>query len=160
MLKPGADLTLMDNPYESPRTAFPDRSAAVVWRNLLPSIRELPFLMTLLCVSYTTHWSHREIHAFFHIPSTVSGFIIEAVLLATWGCTLAALRHDNPSGMRIARILAGVAVAALVSLACCCVLQFAGQPPHGLKLPISVFAGMAATAYMSRTKHDQTAQII
>lgn len=35
-----------------------------------------------------------------------------------------------------------------------------GQPPHGLTLPISVFAGMAATAYMSRTKHYQTAQII
>jgi hypothetical protein len=150
----------MDNPYKSPRATFPEQSHAVPRRILLPSIRELPFLMALFYVSYTTHWSYREIHAFFHVHSTVSGFIIETALLAVWGCTLAAFRNPTPSGMRIARILAGVAVATLVSLACCWVLQFTGQPPHGLTLPISVFAGMVATAYMSRTKHDQTAQII
>ena len=150
----------MNNPYESPRATFSEQSDTTARRILLPSIRDLPFLMTLLCVSYTTHWSYREIHAFFHIPSTVSGIIIETVLLAAWGCTLAAFRNPTPSAMRIVRILAGVAVAALVELACCWFLQFTGQPPHGLTLPISVFAGMAATAYMSRTKHDQTAQII
>ena len=149
----------MDNAYESPRATFPEQSHASARRILLPSIRELPFLVTLLFVSYTTHWSYREMHAFFHVY-TLSGFIIETVLLAAWGCTLAAFRNPTPSGMRIARILAGVAVAALVELACCWFLQFTGQPPHGLTLPISVFAGMEATAYMSRTKRDQTAQII
>lgn len=150
----------MLNPYESPKATFPDQPDSIAPRTMQLSIRELLFLFTLLTVSYTTHWSYREIHAFFHLPSTVSGFIIETILLATWGCTLAALHHDNLSGMRIARILAGVAVAALASLACCWVLQFAGQPPHGLSLPISVFAGMTATAYMSQTKRDQTARII
>lgn len=150
----------MDNPYESPRATFPEQSDSTAWRILLPSIRALPFLMTLLYVSYATHWSYREIHTFFHVDSTVPGFVIETALLAAWGCTLAAFRNPTPSGMRIARILTGVAVAALVSLACCWALQFTGQPPHGLTLPISVFAGMAATACLSRTKHDQTAQAI
>lgn len=133
----------MDNPYESPPGPLPD--APYVGVRLKPSLGDILFLISLVCISFLTHRWYREIHQLLRIHATVLGFVVEAALLAAWGCTLTARRNPTAAGLRFVRILVGIAVAALVAVACCWVLLVTGQRPHGLTLPISVAAGIAAT---------------